>query len=339
MEKKRIYLYDNLKFFLIFFVVLGHFIDQGIEAYEQDLFYRMYIFIYAFHMPLFIFISGLFFKDKNITKKVFYYLATGITMSIVIFCFKHIVYHSGSLDFVYVMNAPWFMIALAAFTLLTHFLRDIDKRLILIISIIFACFAGYTSSFNDFLCVSRIIVFYPFYLAGTMLDADKIAEVSRKKPLRITGGVLIAAWTAACIFGYEKVYTLRKLFTGRNPFERLLSGMAPFGWEYRVLCYVISAALCFALICVIPSRKIPFISYSGTKTIQVYFWHLPMIYIIQVFDVGSVFAAVPWGAIGDVFICFAITLLLSLPPFAYPSELIRKYTFSPVINKENSKNL
>ena len=77
LSKRRLYLYDNLKFLLIFLVVLGHFTDGftvdlfGTASEEQFVpvsmvLNRIFIFIYGFHMPLFMFISGLFHRrDRN----------------------------------------------------------------------------------------------------------------------------------------------------------------------------------------------------------------------------------------------------------------------------------
>ena len=63
-EAKKHYLYfDYLKFFLIFFVVFGHMIEKYIE---NPVMRAIYFFIYSFHMPVFIFISGMFAKyDKK----------------------------------------------------------------------------------------------------------------------------------------------------------------------------------------------------------------------------------------------------------------------------------
>ncbi|WP_052356695.1 acyltransferase family protein [[Clostridium] dakarense] len=58
------YFVDNLKVLLIFLVVFGHLIERYINT--NDTLMGMYMFIYTFHMPLFIFISG--FLSKNIHK-------------------------------------------------------------------------------------------------------------------------------------------------------------------------------------------------------------------------------------------------------------------------------
>ena len=68
---KRIAKWDNLKLFLIFTVVEGHIADTFYE-YCNDM-KSVFLFIYLFHMPAFIFLSGLFSKktvDGNNYKKV-----------------------------------------------------------------------------------------------------------------------------------------------------------------------------------------------------------------------------------------------------------------------------
>ena len=57
---QRIEKWDILKFGLILFVVLGHIAD-GYTG-DSEVMRSLYLFIYVFHMPLFIFISGLFSK-------------------------------------------------------------------------------------------------------------------------------------------------------------------------------------------------------------------------------------------------------------------------------------
>ena len=58
--KTRDYYFDNLKFILIFLVVLGHYCGSYLESW---LMLGIYNFIYSFHMPLFIFISGYFSRN------------------------------------------------------------------------------------------------------------------------------------------------------------------------------------------------------------------------------------------------------------------------------------
>ena len=73
MSKERIALWDNTKFLLMILVVVGHFINRNLGS--SHLYQSMYLFIWSFHMPLFIFVSGLFHKNRNIKEKVISYFS------------------------------------------------------------------------------------------------------------------------------------------------------------------------------------------------------------------------------------------------------------------------
>ena len=58
------YFIDNIKVVLIFLVVFGHLIERYIDT--SNTLMGIYMFIYIFHMPLFVYISG--YLSKNINK-------------------------------------------------------------------------------------------------------------------------------------------------------------------------------------------------------------------------------------------------------------------------------
>ena len=158
--KNRISLWDNIKFLLIVLVVIGHFADALIN--DSNAFKSLYVFIYAFHMPLFIFISGLFFKPKDVTSKCLMYISIGFALKITNFLVKYFLGLNPSFSILSDGGIPWFMFAIAIFTLLAYILRKHNKTYILFFSILLACFAGYDKEIGDFLYLSRIIIFFPF---------------------------------------------------------------------------------------------------------------------------------------------------------------------------------
>ena len=60
MDRKRIYKYDNVKALLIFLVVIGHMTTDYVS--DSHMVRWITLWIYTFHMPAFIFISGLVHK-------------------------------------------------------------------------------------------------------------------------------------------------------------------------------------------------------------------------------------------------------------------------------------
>ncbi|MES3695799.1 acyltransferase family protein [Mammaliicoccus sciuri] len=59
-EKERDHYFDNARFFLIVLVVFGHLTRSYVN--DSHIFKALYMFIYSFHMPAFVLISGFFAK-------------------------------------------------------------------------------------------------------------------------------------------------------------------------------------------------------------------------------------------------------------------------------------
>lgn len=80
---ERIYKFDNLKAVLIFLVVFGHFLEL-VEGHEL-----LYLVIYSFHMPLFMFLSGYFarFDKKKILEQLIY---PYVMFQILYTCYSHL---------------------------------------------------------------------------------------------------------------------------------------------------------------------------------------------------------------------------------------------------------
>lgn len=158
---KRIEKWDNLKFLLIFMVVLGHFADLYSE--NVDMAKRIVFFIYSFHMPLFIFVSGLFSK-RNINQKRFdkinLFLVLYLFMSLLQFFFKCIFVKGFdfSLNIANMRGVPWYAFAIFAFSIITIIIRKADPKYVLTAAVVIACIAGYDKSINEYFSFSRIIV-------------------------------------------------------------------------------------------------------------------------------------------------------------------------------------
>ena len=143
-KSNRIYLFDNLKFFLIATVVVGHFAD---EAYGKSGFFKMiFMFIYAFHMPLFLFCSGLFHSNKDVFIKAFKYIGVGYAAKIVMSLSRLML--SGRMSFRLLEDTelPWYMFVMAIYIVATYLLRNVDKRYLLAFAVVTALFAGYDNA-------------------------------------------------------------------------------------------------------------------------------------------------------------------------------------------------
>ena len=321
----RIALWDNLKFILITLVVAGHFADQLTDY--SSIYSSIYLFIYAFHMPLFIFISGYFHSDRNTTKKVLFYTSLGFLYKIVSFLIDRL---NGDSQYIFNLLADsglsWFMFVLAIYTFALSLLKDQNKKFILIGSIILACFIGYDKSIGDFLYLSRAIIFFPFYLLGTMMKSFDILEFKRKYPLlKVITLLIFVAWGILCITKIDTLYGLRYMFSGRHPFP---DGIVSFGPIVRLACYIISAVLGLSLILLATSKKIKWISNFGKNTINVYFWHLNLFYIFKSFiDFNSIYSSFSFGFLLYITATIVVTVILSTKIFNFPINILKKQIF------------
>ena len=138
-QKQRYYLFDNLKFFLILLVVVGHFADGYLyELYDRTkiiagkpetlMYNKVTIFLYAFHMPLFLFLSGLFQKrdcNKSVLKKALSFFILGYILKCFLYiskCVFRTPYNADSKISFSLLGGDgpfWYLLALAVFIVLT----------------------------------------------------------------------------------------------------------------------------------------------------------------------------------------------------------------------------
>lgn len=313
MAKQRVALWDNVKFLLITAVILGHLV--GVDTGSSHLFRSLFMFVSSFHMPLFIFISGLFHKNSNIKEKAVSYFSIYAVLKICYLLVKIFTHQKIKFELFDGDGLPWYMFAMAVFIIITYLLKDIDKKYIFVIFLLLGLFSGYDKNINDFLVLSRIIVFYPFYLLGTMVNREKIEQLAKKRYLKVFSGAVITAWGAVCFFLTDKIYIIRPLLTGRNPFGEKIIG---YGVLYRAGVYALMAALSLCFILVTPSFKLGKITDFGQRTLQVYFWHDLIITAACNLGLYEFFASSGYLKLAWAALCIPLVFILSLKIFRFP---------------------
>lgn len=281
---KRVEKWDILKFGLIFLVVLGHICDIYIK--ESMAVRAIWLCIYTFHMPLFFFVAGLFSKRKINEKQytgIFPYFAMYIVSQMLLLFGKMIFTGGYELQLLNTKDAPWFIFVLFAYYVITILLKNFDGRYILTGSVVLACIAGYDNSVSDMLQLSRMIVFYPFFYAGYLLDEKKVRERLSGRTVKITAALALAAGIVFVCANIQSVYWIRPLLTGRNPYSALKGLCYPLGGLLRLAFYLGSALIGMMVIAVTPDRLGGgIIAGLGSRSIQVYMLHRPCIILLCV---------------------------------------------------------
>jgi len=327
MQKKRISYYDNCKFILIILVVVGHFIEQS--AQDASTLYRtIFLFIYSFHMPAFFFLSGLFDSPRtDLSRRVnkgVYYLSLYVLLKCVITVIKFAFTGTLSFDLFKEAGIPWFCLALGVFTILTGVLRraGVNLKVLMIINILLACFVGIDKSIGDYLCISRIIYFYPYYLLGTAVTRDGMESALKNRFLRAAGYAVLGGYLAVCYVYIDRLYSLRALFSGRNAFK---DAIMPYGPLVRLACYGITVLIGFAFLMIVPRMSLGFLSAFGQRTMQIYFWHRPILYVLCYLHVHTTVLSFTGGLILWMLCGAALTFVLTLKPFGFPVTQLSRW--------------
>lgn len=310
--QKRIYKFDNLKFLLIFLVVLGHFID--FYTGNSNVLKMIFIFIYSFHMPLFIFLTGLFskkitkYKDDNY-KKIFFYFFIAMLMKFSIFLISNHTQQEGFQLFggndIY-----WFLFVISIYYLLIPIINKINKKYLLIFSFLIALFVGYDDSINSFLYLSRIIVFFPFFLVGYYLSdkKDLVVSYTERKYVKIICYLILFVFILFCVFKLDLIYQYRMLFTGKNPYSWV--AIINCNYKNRIISYIIQFLIGFSILSIVPNKNIKHITNFGARTFQVYALHVPIVLFIQQLKFINNLLVVNKNLF--YILCFIISLILTL---------------------------
>ena len=319
MNKERDYFFDNLKAVLIFLVVLGHFL---LPIHGESVLVVVKRLIYVFHMPLFVFVSGYFAKKiyKNGQynfKKILYLIKAYIIFVIAI----QIVYalcgfrDFSEINFFSQSGAPWYLFAMIVWYLTIPVIRKYKEIPVLIVTVALALIAGYFKNIGDFLCMSRILVFGPFFYLGYYMEQPVLERALRPVYRRVVVPAAVAICAGILAFGsklkdelgmvYENIsyYELDDVWEG--PFVRLALMIAAFLISWAIMFFVPRGKTCLSVI--------------GQNTMPVYMLHRILRDILMFAGLIATFlydaCAAALRALGDTItplVILAISVILNI---------------------------
>lgn len=276
---KRIYKWDNVKLFLIFLVIFGHILDR--EASPSRLMETINFWIYSFHMPAFIFVSGLFSKHAIKQRKylrllsfVWLYLLAKLLITLANFAFAN----KMNFDLLNETGVPWYLLSLASFYLITIFLQRVQPKIMLPIIIVIGCASGYLPV-EGFLSLGRTLGFFPFFYCGYLMDIQKLQTfLDHRKVKWAAIGVILSSFLFV-----NSQWSLATKFWG------FLTGWASYAeispaFEYssfiQLFFYVAAALVSLSWFALLPKRKLP-LSALGKDTLYPYLLHMPLIILLE----------------------------------------------------------
>ena len=286
------YLIDNFKVLLIFLVVFNHIIAFNLVKVDTVVRYVWYA-ITIFHMPAFIFVSGYLSKKPQNALKNFKNLLIPYILGYTLTWYSQI-WLGRSVDYEILRptgTVMWYILALFIYRLTIEALGKI--RFIVPISIAIALWAGTRPEFTTFLSASRIVVFFPFFVAGYLWKSEYITAVRKFKGKWVL--IPISAVLLWAIPNYMITNDMGiAIFRGNHGYK--LCGLTdPEGIILRLLMYLVSFILIYTLLALLPDIKL-LLTYVGRHTMGIYFFHYPImiimngLYILQIPEMNNVWA-------------------------------------------------
>ena len=183
--------FDNARFWLILLVVCGHF--MGFLKDTNGLAQGVYLFIYSFHMPAFVLISGYLSRNFTMTVRSARRTFESLVVPLILFevasqlLLRH---YTGSPSEVNPLETAWlgwFLWALVVWRALTPFLLSLRHPLLVSILISLASpFVG----LPELLAAPKVLSLLPFYTAGLLLAEEDFRRLATAR-LRWLGGALL----------------------------------------------------------------------------------------------------------------------------------------------------
>ncbi len=269
-NKKRLYLVDNIKGLLIVLVVFGHICELFIGHPFNKI---MYCIIYTFHMPAFVFCSGLFarYSVRKIRHYIVIYLLFQTVYTLLAGRFlpgnTYLQYHTP-------YWALWYIFSLICWLLLLPIFDvngAVKKLFVLLLAVAAALLAGFDKQIGYMLSLSRNIVYLPYFLAGYYVDfkhnrcmlADTV-----KRWYVLVPSLLVAVLSVVYVLNcYDKLDP--KLYYGVFGYD--LDGMTVM---WRLAGYAAAAAYMVLIFRFMPYKRLPVLTALGKRSLNIFLLHI-----------------------------------------------------------------
>lgn len=295
---------DNAKFVLILLVVFGHVIqpfttEKGVEV--------LYHWIYLFHMPAFIMLSG-FFAKGSMNKEYIKNLSKKLLIPYLIFQLFYAGYYLliGVNDWQFSIFSPrwslWFLISLFCWHLMLVVFKKLPPRLGVLIAIGLGVMVGYVNLIGHTFSLSRTFVFFPFFLIGYWITQESFEKLKTRKMKTLS-------FTAMSIVAIGLLlapsFSVDWLLAAKS-YQAI--GFPEMGGVIRIGIYLLSLIMAMGFFTWIPAKENAF-THIGQKTLYVYLLHGIFIHYFRQNGLFKVDTIV--DVIGLAIISLAIVIVLS----------------------------
>ncbi|HSP75442.1 MAG TPA: acyltransferase family protein [Cryobacterium sp.] len=329
VQKRRVPLWDNARWIAITLVVLGHAILKLIA--ESDVAYEFYLFVYAFHVPLFVAVSGYFARSGPLGTRQLHRLVTDIVLPYLIFetiwtVVRWLLGGAFVLDYSTPSWTLWFLIALLIWRLTLPFL--VLLRYPLLISVVISVGAGYSASIDSTFAMSRTLGLLPFFVFGWQLRQWQLTDrwlglhAAAVWRWRIGAITLFTALLGAIVANIDvlreaqvRQFLLYNVAYPEFGYDQLWAG------GIRLGLMLLAFALIVAFLVLMPRRSTWFTAW-GTATLYIYLLHSFVLFPLR--ETGVLGGPRP-GWVLPAMIVFSVLISVAL------SQRLVRTVFRPLI--------
>ncbi|GAA1328852.1 acyltransferase family protein [Leucobacter albus] len=347
--KARVALWDNARFALIVLVVIGHLIST--VRTDTELGFALYAYIYLFHMPAMIALSGLFSKPEVTPKAI----ASTVQLLVVwglwegIWAVLRGVVSGKQLSQNFLVSPAWtlwFLVTLATMRILLPYIARLKHPLVVATGL--ALIAPLLPAIGVNFSAARTLAFLPFFVAAWLakergwLAGDWFMAPSRG--LRAAAWALFAgiaavmAALAALPGGFRGAWRIDRWLTHRDSYAWMFEraplgawnangdgvagwfGLAAGGVAVGALLLALAAAMTLALLIVVP-RGHSIFTVWGTRTLYVYLLHGVVVWALR--ESGVVGAVGQLGWLGVIVLSAAAVAIAVLLSSSLVSRVLR----------------
>lgn len=301
---------DNAKFVLIALVVVGHAIEPLRDYGPAS---ALYYWIYFFHMPAFILISGYLSRSFDASSRRVEKLVVSLAVPYLIFWSIHqLIYgveRGGLPDSLSVLRPTWtlwFLVALFMWRLTVPVWQRL--RWPVAVAVLISVFASTTDLGGGTLAMGRVLSFLPFFVMGLSLRREHFALLDKVWTRILSVAVLVS--TAVLAVPISDRLSRDWLFWKDSLTDRDIDPIMP-SMGIRLAFMGLALAMTIAVLALTPKRRMWFTS-LGAYTLFVYLGHSVALIVLK---------ATPWyeemgGAVGlalSIALAIGLTLLLCTP--------------------------
>lgn len=325
--------FDNAKVILIFLVVFGHMIQPFI-ANSQSV-HTFYMWVYTFHMPAFIFVSGFFAKGsgnmryiKRLAQKL---LIPYLIFQIIYTAFYVYIGKSGwQTDLFYPQWSLWFLLSLFCWHILLIFFRRLNPFIGIAIALQLGIVIGYFSEVGHTYSLSRTFVFFPFFLIGYWVTAEHINYLKHR--FVQIGAIFIMGLIAWAIY-VAPDFNSGWLLASKS-YDVL--GLPKHGGFARLLVYTTSLIMVIGFLAWVPKQRFIWTT-LGEYTLYVYLLHGFFIQYFRetgLFQLTNIFEFIGLALLS----AFLVVILASRPIIAFAQPFIEG-RLTAIRNLFNRRNI